>query len=117
MPNNKSDNRVVEIKMDDKLDIQANTIISRIKLKSLSTEKDYGTNQLFQALDEKQLGYILKLAEENLKMPVWRYNDKCYPKANDKSVSGYAVDKSKTDGDIEVISFTKDMPYILDNIL
>ena len=30
-----------------------------------------------------------------------------------KKVTDYAVDKSKTDGDIEVISFTKDMPYIL----
>ena len=31
-----------------------------------------------------------------------------------KKVTDYAVDKSKTDGDIGVISFTKDMPYILD---
>ena len=35
-------------------------------------------------------------------------------KTNDKKVTGYAVDKSNTDGDIEVINFTKDMPYILD---
>ena len=26
----------------------------------------------------------------------------------------YAVDKSKADGDIEIINFTKGMPYILD---
>ena len=31
-----------------------------------------------------------------------------------KEVPGYAVDKSKTAGDIEVISFTKDVPYVLD---
>ena len=31
---------------------------------------------------------------------------------NDKYAIGYAVGKSKTDGDIE--DFTKDMPYILD---
>ena len=47
-------------------------------------------------------------------MPVWKYNDKCFLKDNDKKVTGYAVDKSKTDGDIDVINFTKDMPYILD---
>ena len=29
-------------------------------------------NSLFQVLDEKQLQDILKLAEENLKMPVWK---------------------------------------------
>ena len=35
-------------------------------------------------------------------------------KINDNKVTDYAVDKSKTDGDIEVINFTKCMPYILD---
>ena len=47
-------------------------------------------------------------------MPVWKYNEKCYLITNDKKVNDYAVDKSKTDGDIEVINFTKGMPYILD---
>ena len=46
-------------------------------------------------------------------MPIWKYNDKCYLTVNDKRVTDYAVDKYKTDGDIEVINFTKDMPYIL----
>ena len=55
-----------------------------------------------------------KLAEENLKMTVWTYNGKCCLKNNDKQVTGYAVEKSKTDGDIEVINFTKDMRYALD---
>ena len=39
MPNTKSDNKAVEIKMDDKLDIQANIIISVIKLKFSSAKK------------------------------------------------------------------------------
>ena len=38
MPNTKSDNRTVEIKMDDKLDVQADIIISGIKLNLLSTK-------------------------------------------------------------------------------
>ena len=55
-------------------------------------------------------GNLNKLAEENLKMPGWKYNDKGYPKVNDNTVIDYAVGKSKTDGDIEVINFTKDTP-------
>ena len=47
-------------------------------------------------------------------MPVWKYNDKCYLTNNDKKVTGYAIDTSKIDGDIEVIDFTKYMPYIFD---
>ena len=47
-------------------------------------------------------------------MPIWKYNDKCYLTVNDKRVTDYAVDKYKTDGDIEVINLTKYMPYILD---
>ena len=47
-------------------------------------------------------------------MPVWKQNDKCYIKVNDKKVTDYAIDKPKTDGDIEVINFTKCMPYIFD---
>ena len=114
MPKTKSENQTLEIEMDT-IDIQTDTIISGIKLKSLCTKRnEYGTKQLFQVLDEKQLEDILKLAEENLKMPVWKYNDKCYLKVNDKNVIDPAVDKSKTDGDIEIIIFTKDMLYILD---
>ena len=57
---------------------------------------------------------MFRLAEENIKMPVWKYNEKCYLRLNDKKVIEYAVDTSKIDGDIEVINFTKDMPYVLD---
>ena len=39
MPKNKTGNRTVEIKMDDKLDIQTNIITSGIKLRFLSTKK------------------------------------------------------------------------------
>ena len=38
----------------------------------------------FHVLGEQQFQYIFKLTEDNLKMPVWKYNDKCYLKANDK---------------------------------
>ena len=64
MPKTKTDNRTVEIKMDDKLDMQTYIIISGITLKLLSAKKsDYGTNHLFQVLDEKQLEYMFTLAE------------------------------------------------------
>ena len=75
MPKHKSDNRTVEIKMDDKFDIQTDYYFLN-QIKFLSTKRnDYGTGQLLQVLDEKQLGVIFKLAEENLKMPVWKYNE------------------------------------------
>ena len=77
-------------------------------------KNEYGTNQLFQVLDGKQLEYMFRLAEESLKMTVWKHSAKCYLRINDTTVTDYAVDKYKTDGDIEVINLTKYMPYILD---
>ena len=51
-------------------------IISGIKLNFLSTEtNNYGEHNMFQVLDGKQLGYIFRLAEESLKMPVWKYKE------------------------------------------
>ena len=47
-------------------------------------------------------------------MPVWKYNGEFYLPNNDKTITGYAVEVSRTDGEIEVISFTKCMPYIMD---
>ena len=116
MPKNKTDNRTVENKMDDKLDIQTNNIISGIKQELLCTERnEYSTSHLFKYLMKSNLKIFFKeLAEESLKMPVWKYNEICYPAINDKRVTDYAVDKSKTEGDIEVIICSKDMPYILD---
>ena len=70
MPKNKTDNRNAEIKMDDQLNIQTGIIISGIYLILIYLKNDCGTNPLFQVLGEKQLEYIFKLAEENLKMPV-----------------------------------------------
>ena len=59
---------------------------------------------------------MFKSAEENLKMPVWKYKDKCYPKTNSKHVIDYRVDlfNETPEGKIEIFSFTKDMPYIMD---
>ena len=37
-------------------------------------------------LDERQLQDIVKLAEENLKMPVWKYNDKWYREIHDQTL-------------------------------
>ena len=49
-------------------------------------------------------------------MPVWKYNDKCYLRVIGKKVTEYRVDVSNEtpEGKIEVFSFTKDMPYIMD---
>ena len=67
-------------------------------------------------MDERQLQYMFQLAEGNLKMPAWKYNDKCYLEINDKKVIGYRVDLSNEipEGKIELFSVTKDMPYIMD---
>ena len=58
-------------------------------------------------LVKSNVNIFSNLAEENFKMPVWKYNGKCYLKVNDKKVIDYAVDTSKTDGDIEGIIFYK----------
>ncbi len=47
----------------------------------------------FKYLIEKQMNDIFKLAEENMKIPVWKYEDKCYLKINDKKVLQYSIDK------------------------
>ena len=49
-------------------------------------------------------------------MPVWKYNDKCYLKSNDKTITGYIVDLSNEPPEckIELFGFTKYMPYIMD---
>ena len=46
-------------------------------------------------------------------MPVWKYNENVIYKIMLKSTE-YAVGLSKTEGSIEVISFTKGVPYMLD---
>ena len=36
---------------------------------------------------------IFKLAEENMKIPVWKYEGKCYLTTNEKKVCQYSIDK------------------------
>ena len=55
---NKTENKTVEIKMGT-LDIQTNIIIPGMELEFLFAKNEYGTNQLFQVLDEKQCQLIL----------------------------------------------------------
>ena len=83
-----------------------------LKVELLFIKKWKWYESAFPNIGWKATWRYLKLAEENLKMPVWRYNDKCYL-TNDKTVIDYAVDEFQTDGDVEVINFTKGMPYIL----
>ena len=67
----------------------------------------------FKHLMKRNLNILLDWPNKILKCPFWKYIDKLYLKYNDKRVTDYAVDKPKTDGDIEVLNFTKYMPYIL----
>ena len=95
--------------------------ITGIKLKYLSEKKnDYGTNHFFELLDEKPLKELIKLQEKDneLKIPVWEYNEKYYLKFNDKRLDEYSVNKYNEDqtNGIEQIIFKKDNPYIMDLI-
>ena len=49
-------------------------------------------------------------------MQVWKCNDKCYFQISVKTVIGYRIGLSTEtpEGKIELISCTKDMPYIMD---
>ena len=48
-----------------------------IKSKYLSEKQNhYGTNHMFQILEESQLTYILDLTKDNNIMPAWEYNGK-----------------------------------------
>ena len=93
--------------------------ITGIKLKYLSEKKnDYGTNHFFELLDKKPLKELIKLQEKDneLKIPVWEYNEKYYLKISDKRVFQYSVDVVNNDekDTIEQIIFKKDIPYIMD---
>jgi len=98
-----------------------NMEITGIKLKYLSEKKnEYGTNHFFELLDEKPLKELIKLQETDneLKIPVWEYNEKYYLKFNDKRLDEYSVNKYNEDqtNGIEQIIFKKDNPYIMDLI-
>ena len=93
--------------------------ITGIKLKYLSEKKnEYGTNHFFELLDEKPLKELIKLQEKDneLKIPVWEYNEKYYLKFNDKRLYEYSVNKYNEDekNGIELVVFKKDIPYIMD---
>ena len=63
---------------------------------------------MFQVLDDKQMNDIFKLSE-NMKIPVWKYEDKCYLTINEKKVCQYSIDKYNETPDlgIEQIEFKK----------
>ena len=42
---------------------------------------------MFQVLDGTQVNDIFKFAEENMKIPVRKYEGKCYLNINEKSLS------------------------------
>ena len=68
-----------DTKKDTHMKIQTGILITGLKLKCLSKkENEYGVNHMFQVLDEKQMNDIFKLSEENMKIPVWKYDGECY---------------------------------------
>ena len=82
MPNQKNTQPLLDI---SKMDIETCITIPAIKLKYLSKKQnEYGTNHMFQLMDERQLKQINNLGASNLKMPVWEYEENYYLKINDK---------------------------------
>ena len=67
-------------------------------------------------MDEQQLQYMFELTEENLKMPVWTYNDKCYYKNNDnKLLNTELIYHMKfPNAEFSYLVLQKYMPYIMD---
>ena len=64
--------------------------IKGIKLRYLSQkENEYGTNHLYQVLDETPFKQIIELGK-NMKMPIWEYNNKLYLKITDVKVKEVA---------------------------
>ena len=80
MPKRKTGNKTVAINID--MDIKTNVLISGISLKSYLLRNNYGESNLSQVVDERQLQDIFKFAEENHKMPFWKYINKCYLEVN-----------------------------------
>ena len=65
-----------DMKQDTYMKIETGVLITGIKLKNLSKKQNaYGENHMFQVLGEKQMNDIFKLAEENMKIPVWKYEE------------------------------------------
>ena len=79
-------------------------IITGVKLKYLSEKiNEYGTNHMFQVLDESTLKEFIEL-EEDMKKTIWEYNEKYYLKINAVKVKELPVETS----------FKKYVPYIMD---
>ena len=71
MPNQKNPQPLLDI---SKMDIETSITIPAIKSKYLSKrQNEYGTNHMFQLLDERQFKHINNLGASNLKMPVCEY--------------------------------------------
>ena len=65
-----------EIQMASNPDIK---VITGIKLKYLSEKiNEYGSNRMFQLLDESPLKELIEL--EDMKKPIWEYSGKYYLK-------------------------------------
>ena len=79
-------------------------VITGIKMKYLSLkENEYGHNHFFNVLDITPLQQLIE-QRNNLKMPLWNYNDKLYLKINDVKIKELPNEHS----------FQKDVPYIMD---
>ena len=111
MPKNKTDNRTVEIKMDDKLDIQTDIIISGIKSKFLFTKRmSTERNNFFKYLMKSNLDMFLNSPDKILKCQFGNTMKNVILKL---MIQRFLI-MQLTDGDIEVIKFTKYLPYVLD---
>ena len=86
----KSTHQPPEIQMASNTDIK---IITGIKLKYLSEKiNEYGTNHFFAVLDETILKELIEL--ENIKMPIWEYNDKYYLEINAEKLKEVQVENA-----------------------
>ena len=66
-------------------------IITGTKLKYLSGKiNEYGTNHMFQLLDESPLKELLEL--DDMRKPIWEYNGKHYLKISAVSVKELPVE-------------------------
>ena len=92
--------------------------ITGVKVKYLSEKNEYGKNHMFELLDAKPLNELIEMNEKDkgIKIPIWKYNDKCYLKINDKKVDEYSINtynQKQTNG-IELFVFKNNIPYIID---
>ena len=79
-------------------------VITGIKLKYISGKVNkYGTNHMFQVLDETLLQELIELGKD-LKMPIWEYNGEYYLQINAVKLKEVKVEHC----------FEKDHPYIVD---